>query len=189
MKKSLKISSLALLILITASCSNENDLIQEEIIAPSNLNNIVAESDTQNNLSTTSTTFLAESNAISELRMNQVLTLNYSGYSNFKLVMQNDSNLVLYYGNLAIWQSNTARAVGQYDPVFVIQNDRNAVIYGNAYYGSLWASGIIGSHVTTPYFKLQLIKEKDFFSGTSTYIKGVIGGDAQDLYQLFYIKL
>ncbi|GGG61702.1 hypothetical protein GCM10007332_24570 [Epilithonimonas arachidiradicis] len=53
-----------------------------------------------------------------------------NGIPAFRLVMQKDSNLVLYTDddNRVLWATNTPRPLGN-NPIFILQNDRNAVVY------------------------------------------------------------
>lgn len=121
--------------------------------------------------------------------MNSSLDVKIDGYPVYRLIMQNDSNLVLYdrYSN-PIWKSNTSRPLGNF-PVFIVQNDRNAVIYSYPYSAPLWASGFTGSLINNPHFKLIYEKKNNFFTGASYYIKGVVAGDNQELYNLFNIQI
>jgi hypothetical protein len=70
---------------------------------------------------------------------------------NYQLILQGDSNLVLYYQGRAIWTTNTA---GRSAASLVMQSDGNLVLY-NTSGAALWSSGTYGQGTS------QLILQND----------------------------
>jgi len=66
----------------------------------------------------------------------------------YKLILQNDGNLVLYDGGRAIWSTKTQ---GKRIKKLVMQNDGNLVLYGPN--GPLWATNTSGNRGA--YLKIQ----------------------------------
>jgi len=75
----------------------------------------------------------------SEMKQNEFLIHGEAIFSNnnkYMLVHQQDGNVVLYEGNKALWNSNTA---GKKTSHLIFQNDGNLVIYNDRIV--VWASG------------------------------------------------
>ena len=66
----------------------------------------------------------------------------------YKLILQNDGNLVLYDGSKAIWSTGTQRKQGR---KLVMQSDGNLVLYGIR--GPVWATNTSGNQGA--YLKIQ----------------------------------
>ncbi|KAG6546783.1 hypothetical protein Mapa_011729 [Marchantia paleacea] len=72
----------------------------------------------------------------------------------YKLVMQNDGNLVLFEeGEGSIWESNTACDTP--NCYCIMQTDGNAVIYGGSRRSALWSSGTWGCNDATRYMEIR----------------------------------
>ena len=64
-----------------------------------------------------------------------------SSDARFKLILQTDSNFVLYYGSTALWSTST---VGKSVTLATFQGDGNLVLY-NSSYSAVWASNTFGN--------------------------------------------
>ncbi|MCI4590389.1 hypothetical protein MOK15_15540 [Sphingobium sp. BYY-5] len=73
-------------------------------------------------------------NVIKNLQVNQFIL---SPDGRFKLAMQGDGNLVLYFGSQALWVAPGTYGAGNQA---YFQNDGNFVVYGPS--GPLWAAGV-----------------------------------------------
>lgn len=60
-----------------------------------------------------------------------------------QLSMQDDDNLVTYAGAHPLWETNTAHKAGREHSRFVVQDDRNLVIYTDSN-RAIWSSGTSG---------------------------------------------
>ncbi|MCJ7935191.1 MAG: hypothetical protein MUW56_16595 [Chryseobacterium sp.] len=199
MKNALKISSLALLALVTFSCSTENDLpteVQQTVQAKSSIG--IANSTEK--LSVTQTTVLAESTRFNAMGAGASLVLNY-GNVNLHLDLQHDCNLVLYaspihwvgsHPNPARWASNTVQS-GSNNPYLSAQGDGNLVLYKNTPYissNSLWATNSDGGNVSNPQFKIQIIKKKNQITGNLRYYATfILEGNNSERHEIAVVEI
>lgn len=101
----------------------------------------------------------------------------------YKLIMQEDGNLVLYYRNKdgavrPLWATNTNIKNAAF-PHLIAQNDGNLVIYnlGNP----LWSSNTtINGTVSNPHIKIQLFKKYGPFIPYGFRIKVILGGNNEE---------
>jgi len=197
MKNAIKISSLALLALVTFSCSTENDIAtetQQTAMAKSSVTK------STERLSTTKTTVLAESSRSYGMAAGGSLVLNY-GNVNLHLDLQHDCNLVLYaspihwvglHPNPARWASNTVQS-GSNNPYLSAQGDGNLVLYKNTPYiasNSLWATNTNAGNVSNPQFKIQIIKKKDqIFGGIRYYATFILEGNNSERHEMAVVEI
>ncbi|MBK1896495.1 hypothetical protein [Chryseobacterium paridis] len=105
----------------------------------------------------------------------------------YRLVMQGDSNLVLYVETpgsyRAVWASNTVRSGGT--PRLIAQNDGNLVIYNNN--DPLWNSdSAVAGNVSNPHIKLQLYSRTGYLIGSGFRIKVILGGNNEERREITY---
>ncbi|MBT2619605.1 MULTISPECIES: hypothetical protein [Chryseobacterium] len=114
------------------------------------------------------------------LNAEESISLENNG-SIYRLVMQGDSNLVLYREKpgsyTVLWASNTVRNQGT--PKLIAQNDGNLVIYNNN--NPLWDSNsAVTGNVSNPHIKLQLYSRGGYFIGNGLRIKVILGGNNEE---------
>ncbi|PTT39785.1 hypothetical protein DBR28_06795 [Chryseobacterium sp. HMWF028] len=100
----------------------------------------------------------------------------------YRLIMQDDSNLVLYYKDQngierPLWATNTERQGGF--PHLIAQEDGNLVIYNNG--NPLWSSNTAVSYpVSNPHIKMQLFRKRGPFIPDGYRIKIILGGNNEE---------
>ncbi|WP_106915750.1 hypothetical protein [Chryseobacterium aurantiacum] len=100
----------------------------------------------------------------------------------YRLIMQEDSNLVLYYKDRngferPLWATNTDRKSGT--PHLIAQGDGNLVVYNNG--NPLWSSNTaINGTVSNPHIKVQLFRKRGPFIPSGFRIKVILGGNNEE---------
>jgi len=172
--------------MLLASCAQDET---RDNVMPAEKQVAVNESKTSRlNVSTTTIKFLQEVYHPSVLNAGEAITLQ-EGDRKFQLIMQPDNNLVLYMtrsGHTSVvWHSNTNRPLNG-TPQLIAQYDGNMVIYNNGI--PIWNTNkTVNFHVNDPHMKLQLYSKKDIFGFSGHRIKFVLGGNNQNINDVFEV--
>nr|WP_315028176.1 hypothetical protein [uncultured Chryseobacterium sp.] len=141
-------------------------------------------------IGTTTVKLIKEVYHPSVLHAGEAITIEDQGVK-YQLVMQYDNNLVLYkiIGNNTdpVWRSNTYSLSGG-STQLIAQNDGNMVIYNNGI--PIWNTNkTVNFFVNDPHMKLQLFSKKDIFGYSGHRIKFVLGGNNQNLNDVFQVDV
>lgn len=172
--------------MLLASCAQ--DETRDDIIPFQK--QIAVNEDTALSIGTTTVKFIKEVYHPSVLNAGQAITLEDQGIK-YQLVMQYDNNLVLYKiesnRTSVLWSSNSYKPEGGFTQL-IAQHDGNMVIYNNGI--PLWNTNkTVDFHVSDPHMKLQLFSKKDIFGYSGHRIKFVLGGNNQNINDVFQLDI
>ncbi|WP_027372213.1 hypothetical protein [Chryseobacterium sp. UNC8MFCol] len=175
--------SLSMLLVSCAQDETRDDVMPAE-------KQIAVNGDKASRIGTTTVNLIKEVYHPSVLNAGQAITVEDQGVK-YQLVMQYDNNLVLYQiaGNRTtpVWKSNSYRPEGG-STQLIAQNDGNMVIYNNGI--PIWNTNkTVNFFVNDPHMKLQLFSKKDIFGYVGHRIKFVLGGNNQNLNDVFQVDV
>lgn len=182
----IKLMTFLSLSMLMASCA-QDDTLDSTPVQNRNAHTITNETNSIPGTGLTELKFISETtNHPQILYAGESISLENNG-STYRLIMQHDSNLVLYRerpGSLSVlWSSNTVRSQGA--PKLIAQNDGNLVIYNND--TSIWHSNsAVTGTVSNPHIKLQLYSRGGYFIPNGFRIKIILGGNNEERKEIAY---
>lgn len=184
----LKFLAFSILSMLLTSCSQDDSRDNSQNVSQTGIDNKIQSNTMKGDIdiSLNPIYFIKETTTHPDvLYTRNFLELTHEG-RRFHLIMQADSNLVLYFTNKygverPIWATNTNRP-GQGSPYLIAQQDGNLVLYSNG--EPLWSSNTAVFQVGNPHIKLQLYQR-----GSGYRIKFILGGGGNERKEITYIDV